>query len=323
MHPIPRLRPLFTLILLASLWSPLALLLPDSLGTCVRAQFDRPYLPTTLEGTTWVLFDNSGTGSLEGDHRVLTIRGDSTVNDTVYKKLIYQQFFPRRAWGDITPPYEVGRPQLLALLREDSLARRVYGRVPRFGWVGEELSGDQLLNDYGLYYEESYAGPFGETVDIDRVDSVDLFGERRLRQGLLNSRHSGTAIEGIGSELNGPLTYLNEIVGNMGWHALIDYCSGADCTLDFTSSLRERATVPLEAFPNPTEGTIYLPRAEGFGPGPLAVRLVDARGRTVSAWVFGEGRERLELGVGELPAGVYLLMVRGNGVMGTQRVVRR
>lgn len=81
-------------------------------------------------------------------------------------------------------------------------------------------------------------------------------------------------------------------------------------------------TLELEAFPNPTSGTLSL-RATPFEKATtIEVNLFDLIGRTVNAPYTRTGSDRMELDMTALPKGTYVLQVVADGEVGTSKVVK-
>ncbi len=127
--------------------------------------------------------------------RVFFTDQDTVIDGLTYRKCMSQQLIQVNP-GPFCPPFNVDSTRyLVAFLREDTLARRVYINNAETG------GNDQLLYDFSLNAGDTlhsdYLG-YGETIVIQAVDSETLNnGETRKRlviNPLLNSYYT----EGIG-----------------------------------------------------------------------------------------------------------------------------
>lgn len=176
-------------------------------------------------------------------HYVLTIRGDSVINDTLYKKLIIRNyFFGGRDELDATPPYRISaNSRLYALLRDDTTQEKLYGRVPTILFDGSSpLTVDTLVHDYSAVANDSVSGYyFSSPMKVDSVTDRLVFGTVRKTQIHRNGGPLNEFFEGIGMIRGGPLTYFDTMRLAQGEPIVIDYCIGTDaeCQLDQKPSM--------------------------------------------------------------------------------------
>ncbi len=91
-----------------------------------------------------------------------------------------------------------------------------------------------------------------------------------------------------------------------------------------TTSVREVSSpLDLRVFPNPTTGRLWL-QYHSPGAAPFELHLVDLLGRTVhmARWRDGAGEQQRSLDLGDLPGGVYQLILRYEDQRAVQRVMR-
>lgn len=174
------------------------------------AAFGQEYQPTAVEGANWIIVD-SETPYYPNATFVRYIEGDTIIDGVDYKKMyqrvidyVEEQFGP-----PLEPPYNLlpGK-DLIAVLRDDLLARRVYGRTTNFYLGTPELSVDTLFHDYslgvgdtlvGFYFNGDFALAPSSLV-IDGVGEEECYGRICRYQQIGNARF----YEGIGSPHLGP-----------------------------------------------------------------------------------------------------------------------
>lgn len=81
------------------------------------------------------------------------------------------------------------------------------------------------------------------------------------------------------------------------------------------------AALQLRAFPNPTNGAFTLELPVTDAPGTLEI--FDGSGRFIRSETVAQGRERMELSLAGLPAGVYHVRWLAKGKLGRVRIVKQ
>lgn len=94
-----------------------------------------------------------------------------------------------------------------------------------------------------------------------------------------------------------------------------------EALLTGTRRVEAAAAVQLRAFPNPTNGdfTLELPQATTSA----SLEIFDGSGRFIRRETVAHGRERINLSLADMPAGVYLVRWVAGGVLGRVRVVKQ
>lgn len=288
------------------------------MSLCTSAQ---AYIPTVTEGANWVIQD-SETPHFPYTFFVRTLEGDTVVDGRTYKKF-YQHIvdYVEVQFGPpLELPYEVfpGR-ELIALLREDTVARRVYGIVHPFNPNQFSSPVDTLLHDYSLGIGDTLAGLnfcAGGQPAVLEVGAEMYRGRERRYQGHFGLRF----YEGIGSTRRGPLSGGCRVITG-GNFSVRDYCVGAfsDCNI-VSSTLTLPGNVEISVFPNPFTDIIRLELPNGTPANPISATLRDLTGRVVKTTAL---TTELNWPVADVPAGVYLLTVSDGRANRTVKLVKQ
>lgn len=240
---------------------------------------------------------------------------DTTVNDTTYVTLwLYQECWVQQTNPPSVPPWcgdwEYTVPtHLYALLRQDTLDRKVFVRVP---WEDQE----HLLYDFNMGigpYPSTYTAPDGQ-VEVVAIDSVQLADGYHTRWTLSTENWDGPVhvVEGVGSDAG-----LFSVVPNtFEGHDRLD-CFGVDNVAIYVRGIEEgpwecdfSVTVEelpfggntLRVYPNPASGKIHVENERIQGTTGM---VIDALGQQIRSFKLMPGRNTID--VSALPPGVYLL----------------
>ena len=282
------------------------------LGNLVLAQTSPiPYQPTAIEQATWVVFDDEGFYSPYGfsSSYVVRITGDSTVADIAYKKVYVSNLIhPISGFirpSDVTPPYQLDSFVFHGLIRDDELARSVYGRIPFEDGV---VSNDTLIHDYGAEIGDTLNGlfQFGYST-VEDVYTEEYFGEQRLIQQSSSSR---IFIEGIGTGQHGPFGH-DPLFLNVGFRALLSYCIGTEeeCELELLNSVRPVVReAAFKLFPNPARSAFTVEFGNGAAPW-TKIRIYDAMGRLLRQEAIFHNQS---IPIADLASGLYYVQLIGD-----------
>ena len=296
-------------------------------GSRVNAQ----YIPMVIDSAHWVVL---ATPLCASAGSVYSVNGDTIVNDTQYYKVYQRTYYklhcveyptPRPTFE---PPYRVGPPKIFALMREDTLAEKVWAKM--FfdeNWQASTVPGnDTLLYHFGLEVGDSlqsFLTPYGPFV-VDQIDTVFLFG--KLRRRFLDTNYGDAIVEGIGGTVYGPFN-LQGLVLNDGEYRLLDYCVGSfqECGLveEEPSRVEENEVRIISVFPTMATSTIRVSTGNQYPVNRLAI--VNTAGHTVYEAanpepVLGE----LEIQVDQLPRGFYWITLSlRQGRVGIGKFVKR
>ncbi|MBK6622890.1 MAG: hypothetical protein IPG32_19265 [Saprospirales bacterium] len=108
------------------------------------------YSPMAIEDAHWLMYDPGEI--IPGPEWEYFIKGDTVINDKVYKKVYQRNFF----WDDspyITPyPYIIEEEGLFGAIRDDTILRKVYMvRFPPSILDYSDLGGCPLQEEFLLY----------------------------------------------------------------------------------------------------------------------------------------------------------------------------
>lgn len=293
-----------------------------SFSTVLLAQ---DYRPTAVEGANWVIVD-SETPYFPYSTFVRSIEGDTIIDGIAYKKL-YQRvidYLETQFGPPLEPPYVLlpGK-DLIALLRDDVEARRVYGRTTNFYLGTPELSADVLFHDYSLEAEDTlvgfYFGPDSSPgpIVIDETGIEERFGEMRRYQRFGSTRF----YEGIGSPELGPTSGGYSLFLNCCHWRLVDYCVGefADCNI-ISSVVTLPGNVEVSVFPNPFTDFIHLDLPNGTPTSTVYATLRDLTGRVLRTTTL---TDNMNWPVADFPAGTYLLTLSDGRSSQTLKMIKQ
>ena len=275
----------------------------------------QPYEPLVRNNAHWIVATYSYQILwLYEDFREYYTDGDTLISDTVYKKIYRYELEPINY--PVYPPYlRIGDPVLYGLIREDTLARKVYG-IQLNVYPGSCFSGSEdLMFDYSVSDGDSlelcnaFLGPYF----IDTVYMHDIYGYNRRHFYPVIWMYSFPLIEGIGS-LHGlfePIGFtFKEFEGGGG--KLMCYSIGDGSACDVITGIADIADHNLQIYPNPLQGSkLYfkLPKASG---GKFEIYVADLYGRIIRQIQQNIANGEVDLGI--LPEGVYMIGVVKDGV---------
>ena len=290
------------------------------------AMMSAQYAPTAVEGANWVILDGNGLygqdGNLYRDY-ILSIRGDSIINDTAYKKLYIREYdFTGIEPRDATPPYII-RPgrALYALLRDDTLRRSVYGRVPENIFMESPLTADVLIHNYNAGVSDTITGYyFSSPMPIDSVFYEARFGQTFRIQQHLEGGPLDQFYEGLGMIGGGPLTYFSTTRYNDGNPLVVDYCIGSDeeCAIDFVNSISTTGQLLSSIYPSLVKSTIQLEFSSPLA-SPVGVWIINLEGQVLLHRKWEHAKHNLELDASQLPSGNYFIRIKCNNKYGLHK----
>ncbi len=194
------------------------------------------YHPMALEGAHWIIgWDRLSPPWLDRKYS-FTVRGDTIVNEQEYKK-VYQEFFE---FDEETKRFSnrVGNPNLYALMRDDTIARKVYAITQETLYQNCPINEEYLLFDFSVKEGDtlkwcSLDGLQLES-DVSLADSIRMHKSYYLDEfrNTIYTRFGAAGymdgsvvemtvpiIEGFGHEFIGPF---------LDGSFLIDYCLGTN-----------------------------------------------------------------------------------------------
>lgn len=295
-----------------------------SLVVCSRLVAQADYLPTAVVAANWIIFD-SETPHYPYYAFVRFIAGDTVVGDRTYKKLYEQtiDFLETQNGPAFAPPYRVlpGR-RLIALLRDEVAARKVFGLIASTGPNGTTFSPDTLLHDYSLEVSDTLVGLNFDTGEgalvVTATGTENRFGrDRRFQEGT-----SIRFYEGIGSMEYGPVSGGSNFRTGCCIFQLVDYCAGdfSDCGLVLSPVTELSSDISIKTYPNPFTDQLNIVPSEIRMGSSVTVSLRDVTGRQIRQGVLSTG---LQWSTGQLPPGVYLATFTSGARSATVKLVKQ
>lgn len=261
------------------------LLFVASTGGSLLAQVSSKYQPMAVEGAHWICIKiyNKPWGD---EYFSLTIRGDTAVNQQVYKKMYRDDFFIDMNLSLFKQPMVI-RTQLTALIRDDTSARKVYGVImPNVNLATPcDTATEVVLFNFGakpgdtlqscsaapiietpLIVDSINYTPFNPVCNYNNIPSVKSF--RTLNVSAFwyfyAAKTNEKISEGIGYQRFGPFfenwSGLNSGI-QLEWvlyGGLICHCVGSDADCKIISSNKEISYRQLKIHPNPVEDRLYF-----------------------------------------------------------------
>jgi hypothetical protein len=161
---------------------------------CSNAQQYHPLIKTN---TTWDQYYNIlPVFCYTYGERVFFEDHDTVINGLTYKVCMSQQIIQINP-GPYCPPFEIDSMSfIVAFLREDTIARRVFINSSQTGGL------DELLYDFSLNVGDTLHSTYlgnGETIVIEAVEEMILNNGEIRKQFVVNSQLNSSYTEGIGN----------------------------------------------------------------------------------------------------------------------------
>ena len=242
------------------------------------------YKPLALEGAHWWVghTDDNMPPWAPWDHYQYVIRGDSVLNNVIYKKVFYRDLM------DQNPhliEYEVFAG---IVVRDDTLNKKVYAIDFAFPPIG-----NCPLNEEFLLYE--FDVNVGDTINaclmnwtahpiIQSIYYEFIYGQERK---VINTEMWGQLFEGIGSQygvFEWGFGSKDTMIQDRGWASMLfDYCLGTDeeCGCQWVNIEETDEIPPLIVYPNPFMGNTFTLIPQIPITQPLDIKLYDIAGREV------------------------------------------
>lgn len=249
------------------------------------AQVSSKYQPMAVEGAHWICIKiyNKPWGD---EYFSWSIRGDTTINRQVYKKMYRDEFFIDINHSLAKQPVVIGT-QLTALMRDDTSERKVYGIILPNARLSTpcDTTTEVLLFNFGVKSGDTLqscsAAPIIETpLIVDSINytpfnkfcnfnnSLSVRSLRTLNVSAFWDFYLAKSTERISEEIGyqrfGPF-FENWSGLNSGlqlewviYGGLICHCVGSDADCKIVSSNKEISYRPLKIYPNPVEDRLYF-----------------------------------------------------------------
>jgi len=307
--------------------------------TSVLNLFSQPYYKVLQEDRYWIY-------TKMGLHDppiyifqafALTPQGDTVLQGLTYKK-IYQLTLKKNATStDIQYPKQVINKNLYALMREDTIERKVY-LLSFYDTKSMCQPAEHLLYDFSLQEGDTLNECVLENIylpfmsDISRVDSIRQFVYSGLEtrafymRGVFDNygnsfEDTGLILEGYGYERHGLINY-----GRNGFLVLFQYfCEGDSLDCELLSAVEDPEVNPVAHIvisPNPTHDILRIQKGADFqNEAQLKVSILDIAGNVIN-YTDWNTFQALEIDVRDLPVGMYILNLNGERTSTTTKIVK-
>ncbi len=280
--------------------------------------FAQNYLPMAIENAHWVMY---AIGENETAHHVISIKGDTTINGQVYKKT-WRQHIQSNATSsaEFHPPFQVHPGNLIGAMRDDAQAKQVF-YIPFTPFYTEndtcDIFEEWLIYDFSIGVGDTIGGCLqfhsDHPVTALTIINENLWGQDRT---VIDCDGSARLVEGVGTEM-GPFWPIFAFPHPAKPSFLYDYCVGDEnaCGLELVNSTRQRLTDwGFELSPNPATDWLTVTLPDLFlGEGQqnaFTLSVFDFSGKMVFEKTVKYSLHSLQVSVGNLPSGLYLLMLR-------------
>lgn len=274
------------------------------------------YHPLLENAKTWDVFGGEAgsiTPYIQGE-RYLT-EGTALYEGQEYQELWYELFLAENP-PVFVPPFDLGSPVPYGLIREDTVARKVYFRRFQFDWsVGEE----HLIYDFKLPVGNSIQMADGIWYTLDSVvmTTIDNGESRRKFHFHTSDQAFGPSfyIEGIGGK-NGfayPMgeyfEYRSDLVCVKRSGEILYSAGNYSSPCNFiTATHAPVATENIQVSPNPVSQELQL----SIQPGDFELaKLYDMNGKMLGSWPVTANESYLKLPVQQIPDGPFWGVLSG------------
>ncbi len=230
------------------------------------------YKPMAVESATWIV---TGYGDYNLNGWAFRIEGDTTINQTLYKKLLYYHLDVQYDNQTLEKEFSVTSSDLMGFMRDDIVNRKVY-LLPVLYQFNNASIAIPCRDSFAIANNEILLFDFDITVgDISNdcmVDfstyppevkldtTINIYGEPRRVLGFSQYfySHDQNLIEGVGYT-NGLLNEFTNIISAVKGYGLYSYCIGSlwDCRLSTSTSQLELDNETV-VYPNPVYDEITL-----------------------------------------------------------------
>lgn len=289
----------------------------------------QPYQPMLEAGKTWDTFwgETGGIVPYTNGFRYL-IEGSGTFLGQLYQEVWNVQFIadPNLPYF---PPFVLGAKVPHGVIREDTIARRIYFRRFQFDWsLGEE----QLIYDFSLSVGDSIQMAYGTTGPWFVLDSIGVViiqnGEARRQfyfHNIEEPLETTFYIEGVGGK-NGfatplitPFEFVIDLVCVKRQQEVLYSAGLYDSPCGFTSATHAPVLEKVKISPNPVSDAFSLEIQPGLF---KWLKLFDASGRLVGVWELETNDSNLQIPVQNIPDGTFWGLLIGEKQLGNFRGVK-
>lgn len=279
----------------------------------------RAYRPMLVDSVRWIvvydLIDTPWNDDARWEYFAL---GDTLVNGMEYKK-IYHRYL--EANYEILPPYEAISPYVLsALMREDTIARQVFGIPLQLNYLQTfcPTGQESLLYDFSLSVNDTLnnciaSGLIEETGDV-------FFQEINTRYFQTDYNFS-RYYEGIGSDYGLFEAMFTPVKSSNLWHLRLEYyCPNSVCPF-IVSTNEITAEKGLVIYPNPANNWVSFGYTLESEKPQAVLEIRDAAGKTVHQVQLSQPKGEYVWDTRQLQAGTYYYSLKTGSSFKTGKVV--
>jgi len=307
--------------------------------TCHSNLFAQPYYKLLKDGRNWV-YTQMASNEEPPVHIVLafalSMQGDTLIQGNYYKKIYQRTLKGNPGSTAIHNPKEILNTYLYALMREDTIARKVY-ILPFKDTVSMCHPTEHLLYDFSLLQGDTlnecvlkniYDDWLSYVPQVDSIRPLTYLGLKTrafFTKGVFVNYGDladspGLLLEGYGYEQHGLINY-----GRNGPLVEFQYfCEGDSLDCELLSAVKEPPEIPQSLFavsPNPTRDILNIQIDPGFqNETDLQVYLLNAFGN-VTLHTNWNTLQELQVDVSNIPDGVYFLNVYGKRGSDVKKIV--
>jgi hypothetical protein len=267
----------------------------------------------------------------------LSVQGDTLLQGYSYKK-IYQRTLQLNANStDIQNPKQILNKYLYALMREDTVERKVY-LIPFKDTVSMCQPTEHLLYDFSLQvgdtlndcvleniYDSSWMSYVPRIDSIRQINYLGLETRAFYTQGIfinygLLFDSPGVLLEGFGYEYHGLINY-----GRNGELVFFQYyCEGDSLDCELLSAVHDPREMPqsvISVTPNPARDIVFIQIDAAFHTNnEWQISLLNTMGNVILHENWNTVKE-LQIDVSNFPDGVYFLNIYGEGINVTKKII--
>lgn len=279
------------------------------------------YRPMIQDSVRWIVIRSDWNNPDRWEYYSL---GDTMVDNILYKK-IYRRFLEPE-YG-MLPPYEPVSPYVLfGLMREDTLARQVYGMLldseyPSYSECppgSESLMYDFSLNVGDTLFNSCIVNMYDFISYV--VNSISICNALYGVTTRCFEIGDGTLYEGIGSNYGFWEAMFDPVKTSSDWYTSLEYyCPEADCPY-IVGEHEIPIASKVKTFPNPVhnELTIELSSADLYK--PVQIEMLSIQGELLDS--FCPKTNTIRLPFSGYKPGIYLLRIASGKTQMVYKIVK-
>lgn len=292
-----------------------------SLFSAAKTMEAQDYRPMLQDSVRWIVIKSDWYNPDRWEYYAL---GDTMVDDILYKKIYHRFLEPE--YG-MMPPYEAVSPYVLfGLMREDTLARQVYGmpidgEYPSYSVCppgSESLMYDFSLNVGDTLFNSCIVNMYDFISYV--VNSISncnaLYGvtTRCFEIG------DGMIYEGIGSNYGLWEPVFDPVKTSSDWYtSLAYYCPDADCPY-IVGTNKMPIESKIKTFPNPVLDLLTIDLSSADLHGLVQIDLLSIQGELLDS--FWPKTKTIHLPFSGYKPGIYLLRISSGKTQMLYKIIK-